>query len=184
MDLLPWLCCHSLRWKVGKIANSGNLDSCVWSTTKQKHEKNENVASSLASELAVLLGGKRKEVDTFSFDISWFDFSLSTVCLSWYWQVDVSLLACVGGENDRAGEKYLKEANKQEAEETRRGHLEIESVGAKEFSGVASNGKVCVWPGWKRSLKPRREREDSFVIEGHLSCFSFTTSKAKQNAFP
>ena len=58
--------------------------------------------------------------------------------------MDVSLLACVGGENDRAGEKYLKEANKQEAEETRRGHLEIESVGAKEFSGVASNGKVCV----------------------------------------
>ena len=58
--------------------------------------------------------------------------------------MDVSLLASSGEATDRAGEKYLKEANKQEAEETRRGHLEIESVGAKEFSGAPSNGKVCV----------------------------------------
>ena len=82
MDLLPWLCCHNLRWKVGKVANSGNLDSCVWSTTKQKHEKNENVASSLASELAVLLGGKRKEVDTCSFDRHQLVRFLFVYCLS------------------------------------------------------------------------------------------------------
>ena len=62
------------------------------------------------------------------------------------------LLACGGRGNGGEGEKHFKEgendlkerareAEKEEREDVRRGHLEMDVVRTKEVSAVTSNGK-------------------------------------------
>ena len=131
--------------------------------------KVRNITVSVASEVAVLLGGKRKEVSGLKVLSCKYIFNFWSIL-----QVDVLLLACggrgnggEGGENNlkeggkcgkegvkasvnnREEERGVKEVNKEERGEVRRGQfLKMEAeVRSKELSAVVScngNNKVYV----------------------------------------
>ena len=72
-----------------------------------------------------------------------------------YQQVDVLLLACGSKEKDgeetlKKGEKYQRNESREAAEQTRKEEIRngqvatIEIQETKEFSSVASNGKIYV----------------------------------------